>query len=94
MNTAERRLTEILSKDGDIANEILEMCEDFNTGEMISLNFALQSELIKCLEKNPLEEDVWDYLLSIMTPDELSEDVFLYLIQNRISLAQCSKGSR
>lgn len=86
MNTAECRLDEILSKDGDIAAEILQMCEDFDIDETVSLNSELQSELRKRLEANPLEESVWDYLLSIMNPYELSEDVFNYLIKNSISL--------
>ena len=86
MNTAERRLTEILSKDGDIADEILEMCEDFDAGETISLNCGLQNDLRKRLAANALEESAWDYLLTIVNPDELSEDVFRYLVQNRISL--------
>jgi hypothetical protein len=86
MNTAERRLNEILSKDGDIAAEILRMCEDFDIGEMISLNHKIQNELKDRLATNTLEEDVWDCLLSIMKPDELSEDVFNYLNENRISM--------
>ena len=86
MNAEERKLNEILSKDGDVVNEILQMCEDFDIDEMISLNYKIQNELRERLATNPLEEDVWDCLLSIMKPDELSEDVLRYLIQNRISL--------
>lgn len=86
MNVIENRLNEVLSKDGDVATEILQVCEDFNTDEMISLNYQLQNELIKRLSMNELEEDVWDRLLSIMLPDKLSEYVLNYLIQNRISL--------
>ena len=45
MNVMESKLNEILSKAGDVAAEILQMCEDFTTDEMISLNFQLQNEL-------------------------------------------------
>jgi hypothetical protein len=86
MNAAERRLREILLEDGDIAVEVLQMCEDLDIGETISLNSVLQNELRKRLAKNPLEETVWDCLLPIIKPDELSEEVFLYLSENRISL--------
>jgi len=86
MNAAEYRLIEILSRGGDPTTEVLQMCEDFDISEMISLNSRLQNELRKRLEMTPLEEAVWDCLLPIMKPDELSEDVFNYLIQNRISL--------
>ena len=86
MNVMENKLNEILSKAGDVAAEILQMCEDFTTDEMISLNFQLQNELRIRLATNKLEEDVWDRLLSIMSPNELSEDVLNYLIRNHISL--------
>ena len=86
MNVMESKLNEILSKAGDVAAEILQMCEDFTTDEMISLNFQLQNELRIRLATNKLEEDVWDRLLSIMSPNELSEDVLNYLIRNHISL--------
>ena len=86
MNVIESKLNEILSKAGDVAAEILQMCEDFTTDEMISLNFQLQNELRIRLATNKLEEDVWDRLLSIMSPNELSEDVLNYLIRNHISL--------
>ena len=86
MNVMESKLNEILSKAGDVAAEILQMCEDFTTDEIISLNFQLQNELRIRLATNKLEEDVWDRLLSIMSPNELSEDVLNYLIRNHISL--------
>ena len=86
MNTIENKLNEILSKDGDIATEILEVLEDFNTGEAVSLNSKLQNELKTRLSMNPMKEEVWDALLSIMQADELSEDVLNYLIRNHISL--------
>ena len=86
MTVMESKLNEILSKAGDVAAEILQMCEDFTTDEMISLNFQLQNELRIRLATNKLEEDVWDRLLSIMSPNELSEDVLNYLIRNHISL--------
>ena len=86
MNAAERRLNEILSEDGDIANEVLQMCEDFDTGETVSLNSGLQNELRNRLATNPLEEAAWNDLLPIIKPDELSEDLLRYLIKNRISL--------
>ena len=86
MNVMESKLNEILSKAGDVAAEILQMCEDFTTDEMISLNFQLQNELRIRLATNKLEEDIWDRLLSIMSPNELSEDVLNYLIRNHISL--------
>ena len=86
MNETEHKLYEILSKDGDVATEILHLCENIHTDELISLCPQLQNELINRLAKNPLEESVWDDLLSIMMPDALSEDVFHYFIQNRISL--------
>ena len=85
MNAAERRLNEILLEDGDVAVEILRMCEDFSIGENISLNSGLQNELKKRLSTNPMEESVWDCLLPIIKPDELSKDVFHYLSENRIS---------
>ena len=83
---ATHRLNEILSRDCDVATEVLQMCEDFTTDEMISLNFQLQNELRIRLATNKLEEDIWDRLLSIMSPNELSEDVLNYLIRNHISL--------
>ena len=86
MNTIENKLNEILSKDGDIATEILEVLEDFNTGEAVSLNSKLQNELKTRLSMNLMKEEVWDALLSIMQADELSEDVLNYLIRNHISL--------
>jgi hypothetical protein len=86
MNTIENKLNEILSKDGDIATEILEVLEDFNAGEAVSLNSKLQNELKTRLSMNPMKEEVWDALLSIMQADELSEDVLNYLIRNHISL--------
>ena len=86
MNVMESKLNEILSKAGDVSAEILQMCEDFTTDEMISLNFQLQNELRIRLATNKLEEEVWDRLLSIMSPNELSEDVLNYLIRNHISL--------
>ena len=88
MNVIECRLNEILSVNDDIANEILKMCEDLNTGEMIFLNPQLLKELRERLAMNKMEEDVWDSLLSIMSPNALSEDVLNYLIQNRISLTR------
>jgi hypothetical protein len=86
MNTAESRLNEILSKDGDITTEVFKMCEDFDESETVSLNSELQNKLKNRLITNPSQEYIWDYLLSIMNPCELSEDVFRYLIKNRISL--------
>ena len=86
MNTIENKLNEILSKDGDIATEILEVLEDFNTGEAVSLNSKLQNELKTRLSMNPMEEEVWGVLLSIIQMDELSEDVLSDLIRDRISL--------
>ena len=88
MNVIERKLNVILSGGDDIANEVLQMCEDLNIDEMISLNPQLLNELKDRLATNKMEEDVWDNLLSIMSPDELSEDVLNYLIQNRISLSR------
>ena len=86
MNMIENKLNGILSKDGDVATEILQALEDFNTGEAVSLNPKLQNELKNRLSMNPMKEDVWDRLLSIMSPNELSEDVLNYLIRNHISL--------
>ena len=86
MNTIESKLNEILSKDGDVASEILQALEEFNTGETVSLNPGLQNELKNRLLMNPLEEAVWDGLLSVMKADELSEDVLSDLVRNRISL--------
>lgn len=86
MNKTESILSAILSKDGDISTELLQLFENFNADEMISINSQLQDELIRRLAKTPAEEMVWDCLLPIMQPVELSENVFRYLIQNRISL--------
>lgn len=86
MNVIENRLNVILSRDDDIATGILQMCEGLNTDETISLSTQLQNELRDRLATNKLEEDVWDSLLSIMSPNELSENVLNYLIENRISL--------
>ena len=83
---ATHRLNEILSRDCDVATEVLQMCEDFNIDEMLSLNLRLQNELRKRLETSPWEEAVWDCLLPIMNPNEFSEDLLHYLIQNHISL--------
>ena len=88
MNVIERKLDVILSGDDDVANKILQMCEDLNIDEMVSLNPQLLNELKDRLATNKMEEDVWDSLLSIMSPDELSEDILNYLIQNRISLTR------
>lgn len=82
----ESQLHAILSNNGDIASEILQMFEDFNTDEMISLDAQLQNELIYRLAKNPSEEIVWDTLLPLIQPDQLSENLFHYLVQNQISL--------
>ena len=86
MNETEHKLYEILSKDGDVATEILQLCENIHADESISLNPQLQNELKNHLATNPLEESVWDELLSVMPPDGLSEDVFHYLTQKQISL--------
>ena len=87
MDTIESKLNEILSKDGDVAAEILHVFEDFNTGETVSLNPELQKKLKNRLSMNPLEDEVWEALLSIIRADELSEDVLNYLIRNHISLS-------
>ena len=86
MNMIENKLNGILSKDGDVATEILQALEDFNTGEAVSLNPELQNELKNRLSMNPMEEEIWNILLSIIQTDELSEDVLNDLIRNRISL--------
>lgn len=86
MNTAERRLNEILLGDGDIASDIIQICENLDADITVSLDPALQNELRIRLETNTLEEAAWDNLLPVMDPNELSEDVFNYLVQNRISL--------
>lgn len=86
MNVIENRFNVILSSDKDIATGIIEMCDDLNINEMISLSSQLQNELRTRLSMHKLEETVWDRLLTIMSPNEMSEDVLDYLIQNRISL--------
>ena len=86
MNMIENRLNAILAKHEDIATGILQMCDDLNADERISLSSQFQNELRTCLATNKFEEDVWDRLLSVMSPNELSEDVLSYLIQNGISL--------
>jgi hypothetical protein len=86
MNMIENKLNGILSKDGDVATEILQALEDFNTGEAVSLNPELQNELKNRLSMNPMEEEICNILLSIIQTDELSEDVLNYLIRNHISL--------
>lgn len=82
----ENRLNAILSGNDDIAIRILHMCEELYTNEKVSLNSQLQNELRIRLMANKMEEEVWDRLLSIMSPNELSGNVLNYLIQNRISL--------
>ena len=84
MNVVEHRLNEILSRQGDVAAEVLRMCEDLTTEESVSLTPQLQNELRERLSTNQLEEEVWESLLSIMSPNEVSEDVLHYLIQNHI----------
>ena len=86
MNMIENKLNGILSKDGDVAAEILQALEDFNTGEAVSLNPKLQNELKNRLSMNPMEEEIWNILLSIIQTDALSEDVLRDLIRNQISL--------
>ena len=86
MNVIENRLNVILEKEGDVAAEILQVCEKFDTDEMISVNSQLQKELIERLSKNELEEDVWNCLLSSILPENLSEEVLNYLLHNHICL--------
>ena len=88
MKEIERRISGILSEYDDIAPEILQLCNDFSTDEMFSLNPQLQNELKDRLSTNKMEEDVWDSLLSILPPNELSEDVINYLVQNQIALSR------
>ena len=86
MNEIELRLTEILSTEKDIALCIIRVCENLSGDDRISLSLQLQTELITRLYKCELEEEVWDSLLSVVSPNALSEDVFNYLIQNNISI--------
>ncbi len=86
MNVIENRLIGILSGYDDIALEIIQICEDFCGNKKVALNAELQNELMIRLSTNKLEEEVWDKLLSILSPDDLEERVLNYLIQNNISL--------
>lgn len=86
MNALENKLNEILSGDVDISSKIVQICEDFNGNENVSLNAELQKELMIRLSTNKFEEEVWDKLLSILSPDDLTEEVLNYLIKNNISI--------
>lgn len=86
MNEIEKNLHAILSKDKDIATEIIQMCGRSSADNNISLSFQLQNDLRIRLTGNKDEESVWNSLLSILSPHSLSEDVFKHLIQNNISL--------
>ena len=86
----ESRLAELLSRDDDIATEVLHLCDELHTTENISLNSQLQEHLQIRLMKHEFEEDVWNRLLLIISPDMLSENVINYLVQNKISLLTLS----
>lgn len=86
MNVIEIEISILLSGNGDIAAEILQMIEERRTNDNITLCPQIQNELMNRLAGNRFEEDVWDRLLSIMSPNELSEGLLNYLIQNQISL--------
>ena len=75
-----------MSADGDIAAEILQLCDGLPAGEAISLNPRLQNELLTRLAENKLEEEVWDTLLPMLSPDEIADAVFDHLLQNKLSL--------
>ena len=45
MKEIERRISKILSEYDDIAPEMLQLCNDFSTDELFSLNPQLQNEL-------------------------------------------------
>lgn len=85
MNAIEQRIDEILSTGGG-ATEILQLCDELNADEKISLSIQIQNKLKTALATSSLEEAVWDRLLVMISPNELSEDVFNYLIQNGISV--------
>ena len=88
MNVIEKRIYMLLLEgdDVDVAVGILQMFENLYTNEKISLSVQKQNELMIRLAASKFEENVWDRLLSIMEPSELSEDLLNHFIENKISL--------
>ena len=88
MNVIEKRIYMLLLEGDDVAVAvgILQMFENLYTNEKIFLSVQKQNELMIRLAASKFEENVWDRLLSIMEPSELSEDLLNHFIENKISL--------
>ena len=85
MNPFEEKIIVFLSEKADFPGNLLKLLENLSVTEEISINSQIQDELRNRLKATIMEEEIWDTLLPILPPNELSEDLLKYLITNNIA---------
>lgn len=86
MNELENKIEQILSYSGDVSHLLLQTCNLADKNKKTTLNCKIQATLRTRLSESENEEDVWNELLDLIFPDDLSDETFAYLLKREMCI--------